>query len=189
MAVRIFEKSFAILNILFVFYYIFSFAEGVSMAPSTVTYLLLFFLLMFFNYRLEGLKAQSLIYLIAHPMLVYGDLAEDEQMKGMSIGFFIAVCITAMTLVLFFSPSNNVPIKGKSDTGFKDVLIGDKTGDRPIRLSVFYPTDKRKGFKIGKNAPNKPFWAPDGENTVRGMFNDARFSSSVFNFMRYSEMD
>lgn len=189
MALRIFEKSFAILNIFFVFYYIFTFTEGVSMTPSTVTYLLLFFMLMFFNYRLEGLKIQSLIYLIAHPLLVYGDLSEDDQVKGMSIGFFIAVCITAMTLVLFFSPSNNVPIKGKSDTGFKDVLIGDKAGDRPIRLSVFYPTEKRKGFQVGKNKPNKPFWAPDGENTVRGMFNNAKFISNIFNFMRYSEMD
>ena len=82
-----------------------------------------------------------------------------------------------------------MPIKGKSDTGFKDVMIRDKVGDRPIRLSVFYPINKRKGLKIGSNRPNKPFWAPDGENTVRGMLNNARFSSSVFNFMKYSEMD
>ena len=186
---RIFEKMFAILNIIFVFYYIFTFTEGTSMAPSTVTYLMLFFLLMYLNWRLEGLKAQSLIYLIAHPLLVYGDLAEDDSTKGMSIGFFIAVCITAMTLVLFFSPSHNVPIKGKYDTGFRDIMIGDKVGGRPLRLSVFYPTTKRRGFKVGKNKPNRPFWAPDGENTVKGMFNKAKFSSSVFNFLRYAEID
>lgn len=94
-----------------------------------------------------------------------------------------------MTLVLFFSPSNNVPIKGKCDTGFKDAMIGDKAGDRPIRLSIFYPAEKRKGLQVGSNRPNKPFWAPDGENTVRGMFNNSRFSSNVFSFMKYSEMD
>lgn len=189
MAMRIFEKMFAILNIFFVFYYIFTFTEGVSMAPSTITYLLMFFLLMLLNYRFEGMKMQSLIYLIAHPLLIYGDLSDSDQTKGMSIGFFIAVCITAMTLVLFFSPSHNVPIKGKHDCGYKDIMIGDKVGDRQIRMSVFYPTNKRKGFQVGKNKPNKAFWAPDGENTVRGMFNNARFSSSVFNFMRYAEMD
>lgn len=189
MAARIFEKMFAIMNIFFIFYYIFTFTEGVSMAPSTVTYLSLFFLCMYLNHRLEGLKAQSLIYLIAHPMLIYGDLAEDEQTKGMSIGFFIAVCITAMTLVLFFSPSNNVPIKGKYDAGYRDVMIGDKVGDVPLRMSVFYPTNKRKGFKVGSNKPNRPFWAPEGEDTVKGMFNKAKFSSNIFKFLRYAEVD
>jgi hypothetical protein len=94
-----------------------------------------------------------------------------------------------MTLVLFFSPSNNVPIKGKHDTGYKEVMIGAKGGDNPIRISVFYPVPKRKGLKVGKNRPNKPFWAPDGPNTVKGMFNKAKFSSSVFNFLRYAEID
>lgn len=190
MAIRYFEKMFAILNIFFVFYYIFTFTEGTSMAPSTVSYLGLFALLFYLNYSLEGMKAQSLIYLLAHPMLIYGDLAEDDQTKGMSIGFFIAVCITAMTLVLFFGDSYNVPIKGKYDSGFKDVMIGDKAGDRPIRLSVFYPIVKKKGwFSKGKDKPNKPYWAPDGENTVRGMFNNAKFSSNIFKFLRYTEMD
>ena len=189
MAIRIFEKLFAILNIFFVFYYIFTFTEGPYMSPSTITYLIFFFLAMLLNYQFEGMKAQSLIYLLAHPLLIYGDLAEDEATKGMCIGFFIAVCITAMTLVLFFSPSNNVPIKGKHDTGYKEVMIGAKGGDNPIRLSIFYPVPKRKGIKVGKNRPNKPFWAPDGPNTVKGMFNKAKFSSSVFNFLRYAEID
>ena len=189
MPARIFEKSFAILNIFFVFYYIFTFTEGMFFAPSTVTYMFLFFLLMFMNYQVEGLKIQSLVYIIAHMLLVFGELAEDDATKGMSIGFFIAVCITAMTLVLFFSPSNNVPIKGKHDSGYKEIMIGEKEGDNPIRVSVFYPTVKRKGFKVGKNKPNRPFWAPDGDKTVQGMFNKAKFSSSIFSFMRYAEMD
>lgn len=186
---RIFEKMFAILNIAFVFFYIFTFSEGQSFAPSTLSYLFLFFLLMFMNYQLEGLKLQSLIYIIAHLLLVYGEMAEDDATKGMSIGFFIAVCITAMTLVLFFSPSNNVPAKGKYDPGFKDIVIGQKAGERPIKMSIYYPTTKRKGFKIGKNKPNRPFWAPDGDKTVKGMFNKAKFSSSVYSFLRYAEID
>lgn len=190
MAVRIFEKMFAILNILFVFYYIFTFTEGASMAPSTMSYLVLFCILFFLNYRLEGMKIQSLIYMIAHPMLIYGDLAEDDQTKGMSIGFFIAVCITAMTLVLFFGDSYNVPIKGRYDSGYRDVMIGDKSGDRAIRLSVFYPITKKNGwFSSGKDKANKPYWAPDGENTVKGMFNNAKFSSNIFKFLKYTEMD
>lgn len=94
-----------------------------------------------------------------------------------------------MTLVLFFSPSNNVPVKGNHDPGYKDVMIGAKDGENPIRLSVFYPVPKRRGFQVGNNKPNKPFWAPDGPNTVKGMFNKAKFSSSVFNFLRYAEID
>lgn len=83
MAVRIFEKLFAVLNIFFVFYYIFSFTEGTSMNPSTITYLILFFLAMFLNYQFEGMKIQSLLYLIAHSLFIYGDLAENEDTKGM----------------------------------------------------------------------------------------------------------
>ena len=136
------------------------------------------------------MKAQSLIYLISHAMLIYGDTAEDDATKGMCIGFFIAVCITAMTLVLFFSPSNNVPIKGKYDSGYKDIMIGEKTGDRPIRMSVFYPTTKNKGmFGIDKEKKNKPYWAPEGDNTVKGMFNKAKFSSNIFHFLKYAEID
>lgn len=190
MALRPFEKMFAIMNIFFIFYYIFTFTEGTSMNPSLVTYLTMFFLCFFLNYRLEGMKVQSLIYLISHAMLIYGDLAEDDQVKGMCIGGFIAVCITAMTLVLFFSPSNNVPIKGNYDSGYKDIMIGDKTGDRPIRMSVFYPVFKRKGwFTKKEDRKNKPFWAPDGDNTVKGMFNKARFSSNIFHFLKYAEID
>ena len=94
-----------------------------------------------------------------------------------------------MTLVLFFSPSNNVPIKGNHDPGYKEVIIGAKGDNNIISLSVFYPIKKRIGLQVGKNKPNKPFWAPDGPNTVKGMFNKAIFSSSIFSFLRYAEID
>lgn len=160
------------------------------MSSAMISYLVMFFLCFYMNYSLEGMKIQSLIYLISHPILIYGDLAESDTIKGMSVGFFIAVCITAMTLVLFFSPSNNVPIKGKYDSGYKEIMIGAKTGNKPIKMSVFYPTHKRKGwFNTGKDKKNRPFWAPDSENTVKGMFNKGKFSSNVFDFLKYAEID
>ena len=190
MPLRPFEKTFAILNIAFIFFYIFTFSEGENMSTSLIAYLTMFFLSFYLNYRLEGMKIQSLIYLIAHAMLIYGDMSEDDSTKGMMIGFFISVCITAMTLVLFFSPSNNVPIKGDYDSGYKDIMIGEKTGDRPIKISIYYPVNKRKGwFNTGKDKKNKPFWAPDGQDTVKGMFNESKFHSGVFHFLKYAEID
>ena len=100
---RIFEKLFAILNIVFIFTHIFTFDVGTTVSWMTFGYVSVFLWLMVLNYFLEGLKLQSLLYLVAHPLLVYSEVAEEDYQKGMSLGFFIAVCITAMTLVLFFS--------------------------------------------------------------------------------------
>lgn len=70
---------------------------------------------------------------------------EDDTYWGMGLGFFIALSITAMTLVLFFSESANVPIRGWFDSGFREHILQAKGSDN-IQMSVFYPIPKKKRF-------------------------------------------
>jgi hypothetical protein len=81
-----------------------------------------------------------------------------------------------MTLVLFFSPSDNVPIKGNFSAGHKEIMLSDKVGDSPLKMSVFYPVEKKKGWNYGGDKTEKPNWCPDGPHTVNGMFVNGRFS-------------
>ncbi len=87
----------------------------------TAAYLSVFFWMMIMNFFFEGMKIQSLLYVLAHPLLIFSELSSDDTYKGMGLGFFIALCITAMTLVLFFSESANVPIRGRFDSGIREI--------------------------------------------------------------------
>jgi len=88
-----------------------------------MAYCSVFFWLMTMNYFFEGLKIQSLLYVIAHPMLIYSEIATEDMEKGLGLGFFIAICITAMTLTLFFSESKNVPARGDYESGYKELEV------------------------------------------------------------------
>ena len=56
------------------------------------------------------------------------------------------------------------------------MLVGEKVGEEPIKVSVYYPAQKKVGYKIGGEKPQKPDWAPNGQSTINGMFNNAKFS-------------
>ena len=94
------------------FGHIFTFVDTPEPGISLLTgaYLSVFFWMLVMNYFFEGLKIQSLLYVLAQPMLIFSELSEDDTYRGMGLGFFIALSITAMTLVLFFAESANVPI-------------------------------------------------------------------------------
>jgi hypothetical protein len=186
---RIYEKLFGILNIAFVFYHIFSLGQNMdqfSVNPLTMLYCSIFFWLMAMNYFFEGLKLQSLLYVIAHPCLIYSEMSSDDMEKGLGLGFFIAVSITAMTLVLFFSESSNVPARGEYDSGFKELTIKDKIAGDDIRMSAFYPIKKKGRFE---KKGEKPDWCPNGDKTISGMFVGGKFSKRVFEFLRYSKIN
>jgi len=106
-------------------------------------------------------------------MLIYSEVATEEMEKGLGLGFFIAICITAMTLVLFFSESQNVPARGDYETGYKEHELLDKGEERGIKMSIFYPIPKKGWFA---NKGEKPYWCPDGDKTVSGMFIGGKFS-------------
>ena len=53
-------------------------------------------------------------------------------------------------------------------------MLADKGGD-PLRISAFYPMEKPVGWRFRDNF-EKPNWAPDGKNTVNGMFINGKFS-------------
>ena len=128
--------------------------------------------------------------MIAHPLLLYSEVAQEEHQRGLSLGFFIAVCITAMTLVLFFSPSKNVPARGNHGIAHKELMLSEKAGsdgETPLQVSAFYPTPKKKGWI--KEKMEKPTWAPNDKHTINGMFINGKFSKQVFDFMRYAQID
>lgn len=75
---RVFEKLFAIMNIIFIFAYIFTLDTSTGISYMTFGYLSTFLWLMVLNYFIEGLKIQSLLYVIAHPLLVYSEVAEED---------------------------------------------------------------------------------------------------------------
>lgn len=87
----------------------------------------------------------------------------------MALGFFIALCITAMTLVCFFAPSDNVPVKGTYDPGFKEILLEGKAGESPLKVSAFYPVKKKAKYFPGKEKKKGPRWCPDGDHTTKGL--------------------
>ena len=138
------------------------------------------------NYFFEGLKIQSLLYLLAQPMLIFSELTDDDTYKGMGLGFFIALSITAMTLVLFFSESSNVPIRGRFDPGFREVALTDKMDDS-IQMSVFYPIPKKKS-RFQKDRGENPKWCPNDARTISGLFDGSTFKKQAFDYVRYSKI-
>ena len=115
---RIFEALFTMANIAFIFSYIFTFDLDSRFSLMVLLYLSVFLWLLVLNYFFEGLKLSAILYMIAHPALVYSEMAEQDHLRGISLGMFIAISITAMTMVLFLAPSPNVPIQGHYSPGY-----------------------------------------------------------------------
>jgi hypothetical protein len=106
--------------------------------------------------------------------------------KGLGLGFFIAISITAMTLVQLFSESTNVPARGEFESGFKELALKNKLEGDDIKMSAFYPVRKRGRFE---KKPEKPDWCPNEAHTLNGMFVGGKFSKKVFDFLRYSKIN
>lgn len=123
--------------------------------------------------------------MVAHPLLVFSELNDDDTYRGMGLGFFIALSITAMTLVLFFSESANVPIRGRFDSGFREVALKDKLDDT-LQMSLFYPIPKKGWF--AKNRGENPKWCPEDAWTISGIFNGGSFSKQAFDFVRQARI-
>ena len=110
------------------------------------------------------------------------------------MGFFISFSIMAFTLLMFFSPSDNVIIHGKYDVGFREMVLEAKAGSVPLKVSMFYPIDRQvRTFKdsIASRFTNdkKPLWAPDGEHTVKGLMDSSSFYSWIFQPLQFARID
>ena len=106
----IFEASITLMNMIFIFTHIFTFNLDSSFNWYILAYLSVFAWLIVLNYIFEGLKLQALLYIVAHGFFIYSEMEIEDSKWGISLGVFIALSITAMTLTLFLAPSPNVPI-------------------------------------------------------------------------------
>ena len=194
MRIRIYEKLALLLNVVFIFYHIISFEVESQLNVHTLLYLSVFVWLNVLTYFYEGFKFQMLVHALSHPVLLYSEFADQPHTKGLSMGFFISFSIMAFTLLMFFSPSDNVIIHGKYEVGFKEMVLEAKAGSVPLKVSMFYPIDRKvRTFKdsIASRFTNDkyPLWAPDGEHTVKGLMDSSSFYAWIFQPLQFARID
>ena len=85
----------------------------------TMIYCYIFFWLLSMNYFLEGFWITNLLYVIAHPFIIYSEWINDFDHMSYGIAGFMILSMLGLTFMISVSESDNVPVRGEYDVGYK----------------------------------------------------------------------
>ena len=136
-----------------------------------LSYTGIFSLLWLMNYSFEGMRISSILYIIAHPILIFCELTNHHHIDCIPMMIFALLCVIATLLNIIMNIETQVPVKGNFEIGYRQGSLlldaisteGEEMDGTATELfdkfdcTIWYPVKKGEGFEI--TGHKQPYWA------------------------------